>query len=198
MFFSDSIGDNGGVEGSGGVGINSKVSNILDTWVEVLEFITELCIAGEKKDGTIGERCEEDVELSIMICESEVIISKSFLTGVEYFIFFGLKMSCELLLLLLLLLVGFELSIFWLKRYSNISEFLFNGLVFLNTFLGFSIPLNSRGLVKRGCRRDLLNVNTIVLSVVTLCLDILNHFLLINNESTARDSDSASLVIKEV
>jgi hypothetical protein len=114
------------------------------------------------------------------------------LIGVEYSIFFMSKMSCELLLLLLLL--GFELSIFWLKRYSSISEFLFNSLVFLNTFLGFSIPLNSRGFVEG----SLLNVNTAVVFVVILCLDILRHFLLINNESAGRGSGSALLAIKEV
>jgi hypothetical protein len=75
---------------------------------------------------------------------------------------------------------------------------LFNGLVFLNTFLGYSIPLNSRGLVERGCIRGLLNANAVILSIITLCLDIPNCFLLINNESAVRGSSSALLAIKEV
>jgi hypothetical protein len=108
IFSSNSIRDNSRVEGSEGVEINSKVSDILDTWVEALESITKLCIAGKEEDGTIGEECEEGAELGIMICESDVNISRSFLTRVEYFIFFRSKISCELLLLLL---VGFELSI---------------------------------------------------------------------------------------
>jgi hypothetical protein len=192
-----SIGDNGRVEGSEGVGINSKVSDMLDVWVEALESITEFCIAGEEGDGTIREGCKEGVELGIMICESKVIIWESLLTRVEYSIFFRLKISCELLLLLLLL-TGFELSIFWLKRYSSNSEFLFNGLVFLNTFLGFSIPLNFEGLVEKGgCGGGCLNMNAFVLSV-TLCLDIPNCFLLINNESAVKGSNSVLLAIKEV
>jgi hypothetical protein len=46
-----------------------------------------------------------------------------------------------LLLLLVLLLLLFLLS----KRKLRILEFLFKGLVFLMTFLGLSISLNSRG-----------------------------------------------------
>jgi hypothetical protein len=56
MFSSNRIEDNGGVEESGRVGISSKVSNILDIWIEVFESITELCIAGEEEDGMFSER----------------------------------------------------------------------------------------------------------------------------------------------
>jgi hypothetical protein len=103
MFFSNRIRDNSGVEKSGRVEINSKVSDILDAWVEVFESITEFCIAGEEKDGIFGEKWEEKAELSTKVCESEVTICERVWIGVEYSIFFISKISCELLLLLLLL-----------------------------------------------------------------------------------------------
>jgi hypothetical protein len=81
-----------------------------------------------------------------------------------------------------------------LKRNSSISEFLFRDLVFLNTSLGFSMPLNSRGFVKEG----LSNVNAEVLSVLVLCLLIPRHFLFISNESARGGSGRDSLVTKDV
>jgi hypothetical protein len=73
-------------------------------------------------------------------------------------------------------------------------EFLFNGLVFLNTSLGFSIPLNLGECVEEG----LSNVNTGVFSVPTLCFDNPRRFFFINNESAERGFNSVSLVIKKV
>jgi hypothetical protein len=112
--------------------------------------------------------------------------------GVEYSIFFESKMSCKLLVLLLFL--GLLLLRLWSKKNSRILEFLFKGLVFLNTSLDFSMLLNSGGFVEEG----FLNVNTGVFSVVVLCFDISRCFLLINNESAGRGSDSGLLTTKEV
>jgi hypothetical protein len=127
-----------------------------------------------------------------MVCESDINICGEGIIGVEYLIFFGLKISCVLLLLLLLL--GLLLSIFWSKKNSRILEFLFKDLVFLIMSFGFSMLLNSGGFVEEG----FLNANVEDFSVVVLCLDIPRHFLFINNESVERGSSRALLTTKDV
>jgi hypothetical protein len=78
-------------------------------------------------------------------------------------------MSCALMKLLLLL---------FLERNARILEFLFKGLVFLITSLGFSILLNSGGFMER-----ILDGNVLGFSNTNLCLDISRHFLFTNRES---------------
>jgi hypothetical protein len=93
----------------------------------------------------------------------------------------------DLLLLLLLL------SSFWSKKNSRIFVFLFSGLFFLITSLGFSISLYSSGFVVEGFSK----VNADVLFVF-LCLDKPRCFFFINSESTERSCDRGSLVMKTV
>jgi hypothetical protein len=111
---------------------------------------------------------------------------------VVYSIFFGLKMSSILEVLVLFLLLLLLLS-FWSKRNSRILVFLFNGLFFLITSLGLSIPMNSSGFVEEG----LLKANA-VFSVFILCFDKLSHFFLINSESTGSACGNGSLAVKTV
>jgi hypothetical protein len=64
LYSSDRIRDSGGVEGNGRVEISSKVSKMLDVWVEVLESTTELCIAGDEEDGIYDD--DERMKLNLI------------------------------------------------------------------------------------------------------------------------------------
>jgi hypothetical protein len=92
------------------VGISLNVSEILDACVDAFKSITELCIAEEvEKEVFKEEECVEDIEFSIIVCESETSICGRRIGEVVYSIFFMSKMSSLLLdmflgLLLLLLL----------------------------------------------------------------------------------------------
>jgi hypothetical protein len=84
------------------------------------------------------------------------------------------------------------LSSFWSKKNSRISVFLFKGLFFLITSLGFSIPLYSSESVEL----RFWKANADVFSVLILCLDNPRCFLFVSNESAGRVSGSGLLVIK--
>jgi hypothetical protein len=54
-FFFVNIENKGGVGDSGGVGTNSKVSNILNAWVVVFESTIKLCMGGELGEEMYGD-----------------------------------------------------------------------------------------------------------------------------------------------
>jgi hypothetical protein len=54
--FSVNIRDKSRVDGNERVSISSKIFEMFDAWVEVLEYTTELCIVGDVGEAMYEER----------------------------------------------------------------------------------------------------------------------------------------------
>jgi hypothetical protein len=79
--------------------------------------------------------------VTFVVYESEARISG----GVEVGVFMLAKIYISYTLMKLLLLILLLLLLLFLKRNTNILEFLFNSFVFLSTSLGFFIPEYLKG-----------------------------------------------------